>query len=74
MLASLPSSLSFSNCYLLFVLKLNCGAAGFYRVHYSSKMREALLSGVRDASLPRFDRYAIVSDLFALVCIIVFLN
>lgn len=53
-------------------MQLNAGAVGFYRVHYTPRMLDALLTGARRAgrepSLPRFDRYAVVSDLCALVC------
>ncbi|XP_038047211.1 puromycin-sensitive aminopeptidase-like [Patiria miniata] len=47
-------------------VKLNPGTVGFYRVHYSSEMLDALLPGIRDGSMPPRDRLGLESDLFAL--------
>ncbi|XP_071792153.1 puromycin-sensitive aminopeptidase-like [Asterias amurensis] len=47
-------------------IKLNPGTIGFYRVHYSSEMLDALLPGIRDGSLPPRDRLGLENDLFAL--------
>jgi len=47
-------------------LKLNADLTGFYRVHYSEAMAEALLSPVRSKALPPLDRLNVQADAFAL--------
>ncbi|XP_071942533.1 puromycin-sensitive aminopeptidase-like [Antedon mediterranea] len=47
-------------------VKLNPGAVGFYRAHYSSEMLDALIPSIKDCSLPPRDRLNLESDLFAL--------
>ncbi|XP_033126346.1 puromycin-sensitive aminopeptidase-like [Anneissia japonica] len=47
-------------------VKLNPGAVGFYRTHYSTEMLDALLPSIKDGSLPPRDRLNLESDLFAL--------
>lgn len=48
-------------------LKVNSGTAGFFRVHYSDDMLNALLPAVEKKSLPVLDRFGMANDLYALV-------
>ncbi|VDM52114.1 unnamed protein product [Angiostrongylus costaricensis] len=48
-------------------IKLNAGAAGFYRVEYSSDMIKAMISDMSSGKMLLLDRFSIVNDLFALV-------
>ena len=52
----------------MYLLQINPGQVGFYRVQYSSAMLELLLPAINDNSLPPRDRLGLQSDLFALVC------
>jgi len=47
-------------------VKLNVGAVGFYRTHYSPESLEPLQAAILDGSLPPRDRLGLQNDLFAL--------
>jgi len=48
------------------MIKVNAGAVGFYRVHYTDDLLLRLIPAIKDQSLGPIDRVSLQNDLFAL--------